>query len=232
MAQLILKDLYSRIKIKLGNINTRQLDPAILIENLYSAINKRLVQLRLSTQNHQLKSFTIPLTNQREYIIPASDFGREVIVEATTPTNTILPVEMQNYANLTSTDESFAVAFYKDATGKHILALNSVSNRPGYSLKVWYEPDTPIGRQLSVALPINSMFADVVVIDCSIMCLPHVKYTAMLTDSDFKEEMSRKRDIASVLVSEKSEWDDLFNKDINTSKTQTRVIRRGFHAGY
>jgi hypothetical protein len=221
------EDYKDSVYVRLGNLRTNQLDLVVVLENLYAAISKRIVELNLSSQNWLLKKVPVTLDGRSEYPLNADDFGTPVIVRVTDPMGgDAVGVEMVNVANFELARESGsgAVAFISDESGQTSVRLTAAQG--GGRLEVWYEPDTPMPHELEASVPLRKLFKDFVVAEASRMCLPHVRYSGSR-----QEQMQTKQEIRNELQQDIMEWKDLWETEINRSKTQSKVIRQPFRAG-
>ncbi len=122
-----LRDFTSSVLLKLGNISNRQISLPVLMETMYTTINRLLVELNLSTQNWLLKNTVLDNPDNGIYLIHESDFGTPVMVEiANSEIDSFRPIEIINFTNVMLSRDAgqLAAAIYTDVnSGQKRLVL-------------------------------------------------------------------------------------------------------------
>lgn len=230
-----LRSYVSDVRMKLGNVGERELPLHVMLSRLYSIVNKRLVELNLSSQNWLLRAFEFPLNGTDTYPLSGAEgFGTPVMVEiASGQGGNYIPIEMVNRTNLQLVHGSGKVGVAFDSDGNTPTIRLST---PGYgSLKIWYEPDEPMPRNLEANVPLQRLFRDYVTTEAAMLCLPYVRYF----DRDANDARLFKGDLAVSFNLElngsppdyNDGWRNAWQIQINRAKNQGVVTRRPFRAG-
>lgn len=212
----------------LGNISTQQLPLRTVLQNFNNVLSRRLKQLGLSTQNRLIQSTTISLsTSTVEYPVSLDDFGIPILCEFNTLQNsTFYPIDIVNFVSLgqAALENRQVVAFYGDPNQGQKVKFSYIGtgNFTPSQLRIWYEPDTPVSKDINSTPAIAQMFVPFVTMEVAQSVLPHVD------DMD----LQTKQGLALVFGQALAEWAELWRDEIFSSKNRKRVSRAPFRAGW
>jgi hypothetical protein len=226
----------SDIRMKLGNVGERDLPLHILLSRLYSVINKRIVELNISTQNWVLRWYEFSFNGSDTYPLSGiEDFGNPILVEiADVSGGTYIPIETVNRTNVRLAMEANKAAAAFDVIDEQPMIHFTIPAYLGVA-RIWYEPDTPQPRNLSANVPLKRLFRDYITTEVSLLCLPYVNYSQQTPG----EAMAFKSSLRDSFVAEieglppdyEGGWREAWMNAITRAKIQGRASRIPFRAG-
>jgi hypothetical protein len=219
--QEILKNAYNH----LGNISTDELQPHVLLTNLQSVIDKRMMDLSLADTNHLLQSWELTVDGvNTDFELPVPDFGEAVRMEVSQDGQTFYGnVEFVNHASL----------FLNRGEGKLTVATYGDPPHIEFSLvpdaqtifKLWYEPSKGTPLRLAQEPALNAFFHAFLALEAAYMSLPDVRREGM----DPQAESAWKSMKQGVFMQQLQDWEQRWLMWIRKPENQSVVKKRRFN---
>lgn len=217
-------DASFQIRTKLGDVSQHQLSENVLLSTLHSTINRLIVELNLSSQNWLLKSTEVTLNGGSRYPISTKDFGTPIMVERNgyNLDSNYRPIEIINANNLSLAAETGkrAVTFYRDGDSNRI-QMSFSGIQPEGKVRIWYEPDSPMPKDLEFSIPLQNLFFDYLTVQTALFLIDYVK--GMSTET--------KAGIRASLGQQSAMWANNWDNEINRAKTTSVFVRIPFRSG-
>lgn len=221
MASLQVSQLVSDIYKKAGNATRDQLSIELVLSYLYDELNKRIRQVNTSEQNGFLKQVDRPLTTDQEQPVSIEDFGTPVAVHLLNPFSTaVVPIEVVNFNALIhkGNDGQMTCAIY--GSPPMIRFSMKLSEYSQWQVRFWYESNNETAKGFNALVDVNPQFRSMIVYNVVINLLPYLE----------AEETMKDR-IENNLMRELMVWEDLWDREVNTSKQYGNNRRTPYRAG-
>jgi hypothetical protein len=212
-----------------GNLTRDQLPIETVYVHLYSQLDKRRAQMRITEHNQFLKGQEKAILDAREQLVSIDDFDTQTVVSVhlLNPFNNhVTAVEIVNFNTLPAfeADLQLKCSFY--GTPAKIRFSTPLNDFAQWRLKIWYEPASQAPRGPVADVFVNPNFRNLISYSVALLCLPYAQI-----------EGNMKEQIAMAILRELGNQDidgsleNLWYKEIGAQQQYGGNTRRPFRAG-